>query len=166
MIGPEDRPRDDEPADREEYEAWEKRHDAENELPKKTYAFTAIQIASIRNSLMPQVMGRELPVLLYYEIWAERLNVLIAVHGYRHDSPEDALQQVVNERAAQDEEWGGPGHDNEHSRFDWVKYIREHAGRSVRGLAKDDFRKQMIRVAALAVAAVQAYDRKGRCFTP
>ena len=76
------------------------------------------------------------------------------------------LQEILKERAAQDEEWGGPGHDNEHSRFDWVKYIREHGGRSVRGLAKDDFRKQMIRVAALAVAAVQAYDRKGRCFTP
>ncbi len=34
-MGPEDRPRDDEPADQEEYEAWEKRHDTENAMTDK-----------------------------------------------------------------------------------------------------------------------------------
>lgn len=128
----------------------------------KTFGFNADQVANIRNSLMPSVMGRELPTKLYYEIFAERLNVLIACHGYLHDSPQSVLQEVVSERAAQDEEWGGPSHDDTHTQFHWTKFIREHADRSVRGQARDDFRQQMIRVAALAVAAVQSFDRIGK----
>jgi len=61
---------------------------------------------------------------------------------------------VRKERKAQDQEWGGPKHDDTHSNGDWISYVRRHTDK-----ASYDFRKQMIRVAALAVAAVESYDR-------
>ena len=76
------------------------------------------------------------------------------------------FDEIVKERITQDEKWGGSSHDDTHTQFDWTRFIRDHADRAVRGQARDNFRQQMVRVAALAVAAIQAYDRKGRCFTP
>ena len=75
-------------------------------------------------------------------------------------SMRDIFDEIVRERIAQDEKWGGSPHDDEHSLFDWVGFIRHHANRAVGGRAKDDYRKQMIRVATLACAAIQAFDRK------
>ena len=71
------------------------------------------------------------------------------------------ILEVLEERAAQDKKWGGTEHDDQHSDHDWICFILEHAQRGE--LTTDTvFRKQMIRVAALAVAAVQAVDRRAR----
>ena len=72
------------------------------------------------------------------------------------------LTEVFHERRKQDLKWGGPEHDNEHNSHDWIAYIMRHAGRAVVWpWNKATFRKQMIRVAALAVAAVEWCDRGG-----
>ena len=70
------------------------------------------------------------------------------------------LQEIAIEREAQDAKWGGSPHDDMHSTFDWVRFIRHHTNRAVGRRKKDDYRKQMIRIAALAVAAIEAFDRK------
>jgi len=67
--------------------------------------------------------------------------------------------EIRQERKAQDKKWGGAAHDDVHTQFDWCEFIRHHTSRAVGGRKKDDYRKQMIRVAALAVAAVQSFDR-------
>jgi hypothetical protein len=67
------------------------------------------------------------------------------------------LEEVCIERKAQDEKWGGPEHDDEHIQMDWQSYIREHTSKAS-DLGK--FRKQMVRVAALALAAIESHDRK------
>lgn len=64
--------------------------------------------------------------------------------------------QIMHEREKQDAEWGGPDHDDEHTPLDWTSYIEKHAGKAL----SQHFRQQMIRVAALAVAAIESYDRK------
>ncbi len=73
-------------------------------------------------------------------------------------SMRDVFDEIVRERMAQDEKWGGSDHDIEHSQWDWRHFIRTHGERAV----DLDFRKQMIRVAALAVAAIQAHDLRER----
>jgi len=65
------------------------------------------------------------------------------------------FDEILNERRAQDVKWGGSQHDDTHSQEDWRDYIKEHTHKSVAG----NFRKQMIRVAALAIAAIQSHDR-------
>ena len=66
-------------------------------------------------------------------------------------------EEIAAERAAQDAKWGGPAHDDTHFASDWIGYIIDHARRA---FAVGGFRRQMIRVAALAVAAVESHDRK------
>jgi hypothetical protein len=57
--------------------------------------------------------------------------------------------------------------DRGNSQNDWVAYITAYAGRASEKVARnekhgEDFRKNMVKVGALAVAAIEAYD-KGYC---
>lgn len=67
-------------------------------------------------------------------------------------------KDISVERDAQDAEHGGPEHDDAHSLNDFVAFIARHAGRAVDAPLAEQ-RKQMIRVAALAVAVVEKIDR-------
>jgi len=62
---------------------------------------------------------------------------------------------------------GGAEHDDDHQRHNWVRFIREHLdeARSLSNstLGREGWRREMIQIAALAVAAVESYDRKLRC---
>lgn len=78
---------------------------------------------------------------------------------------QEVLMDVVEERSRQDEKWGGEGHDDKHSVRDWVTYIMAYLGRIVSrenkwGADSKLARKLFIQVAALAVAAVEALDRR------
>ena len=71
------------------------------------------------------------------------------------------LLEVAAERNQQDQKWGGAEHDDTHNNHDWLAYITKHLGRTAMWpFDAVTFRKQMIRVAALAVAAVEWIDRK------
>lgn len=75
------------------------------------------------------------------------------------------LAEVAEERDRQDAKWGGPTHDDTLSPADFCAFIREHEVRAERALAGepvrefDDYRRQMLRVAGLAVAALEQWDR-------
>jgi hypothetical protein len=71
----------------------------------------------------------------------------------------NALLDVEAEREYQDRKWGGPANDDLQAEADWLAYIAEYAGGAGRA-ANYDFRTRMVKVAALAVAAVEAHDRK------
>lgn len=67
------------------------------------------------------------------------------------------LQEVHLERSQQPLDFLDRGH----MRNDWVALIAAYSGRAGARIARneqEDFRKCMIKVAALAVAAVEAYD--------
>jgi len=70
--------------------------------------------------------------------------------------------EVAMERAAQDRQWGGPEHDDAHRERDWEDILHKHAYRLVDclGEASPDYRQRLIKIAALAVAAIQAHDRQ------
>lgn len=65
--------------------------------------------------------------------------------------------EVCEERSRQDVKWGGPDHDAQHEPADWAEFIAEMArmGRT------DKYRRRLIQVAALALAAAEALDRRG-----
>ena len=67
------------------------------------------------------------------------------------------FDDVNRERNVQDRKWGGKAHDYRNTLGDWVSYIVDHASRAPIGVG--NFRPQMIRVAALAVAATESWDR-------
>ena len=75
------------------------------------------------------------------------------------------LQEILTEREYQKEMWGGPEKDAcQNSPADFVLYINKYATSWFKGgLPPHDtegFRKTMIKVATLAVAAIEAYDYK------
>ena len=71
-----------------------------------------------------------------------------------------ALADVSLERNKQDIKWKGDRHDDTHSPHDWIALIVENVGRAVTWpWDGESFRKQMVRVAALAVAAIEWSDR-------
>ena len=52
--------------------------------------------------------------------------------------------------------------DDKHIPAEWQRFIIYHANLPFMVGEKEDFRYQMVRVAALAVAAIESEDRKGR----
>lgn len=70
---------------------------------------------------------------------------------------QEIFAEVNAERVLQDAKWGGHQHDQSHSPNDWIAYITKHAGKAADG---DSFRDQMIKVAALAIAAIESIDVK------
>ena len=65
--------------------------------------------------------------------------------------------EILDERNRQDEKWGGPEHDDTHTVAHWREFILDTLNRQYIGQL--DYRECMVRVAALAVAAIESYDR-------
>ncbi|WP_142851033.1 hypothetical protein [Telmatospirillum sp. J64-1] len=73
----------------------------------------------------------------------------------------DVLTDVADERWAQDLQWGGPEHDDQHTSLEWRALIGAHTHDLIdgRGNAAPDYRERLVKIAALAVAAIQSHDR-------
>ena len=72
------------------------------------------------------------------------------------------LRDVLDERRRQDAQWGGPEHDDEHVASDWLTYIRhqaDHAKVQARVDNPAGYRERLVKIAALAVAAIESHDR-------
>lgn len=68
------------------------------------------------------------------------------------------IEDINSERAEQDRRFGGPWHDDDHTPDDWIKFIRKHATQALTA-TPTDYRYELVRIAALAVAAIQSVDR-------
>ncbi len=66
--------------------------------------------------------------------------------------------EIQTERNQQDVRYGGAEHDDTHSKDDWASFIQEHNDRAFNETGADR-RYELIRVAALAVAAIESHDR-------
>lgn len=75
------------------------------------------------------------------------------------------LTEVARERDIQDRQWGGTEHDDRNRPWDWLTYIAKHIGKAVvyppdSKQAFIVFRRELLKVASLATAAIQAIDRR------
>lgn len=75
-----------------------------------------------------------------------------------------AYDEIRAERANQEQKWG-TAFDDKNTPFNWSAYIGHYANRNLIGdpaqVSAEKHRADMVKVAALAVAAIEAYDRKG-----
>jgi hypothetical protein len=88
-----------------------------------------------------------------------------AMKGINAMSKRDLLlNEIVRERDSQDEEWGGPDHDDSHDRADWVRFIEKQCRLAQTAASRplDDYESRMVKIAALAVAAVESSRRDKR----
>lgn len=65
------------------------------------------------------------------------------------------MLEVETECERQDVKWGGPKHDDQDTLAEWAQHIRTRLDGN-----KDHFRQHMIEIAALAIAAVESFDRQ------
>jgi hypothetical protein len=65
------------------------------------------------------------------------------------------------ERQRQDEEWGGPRHDDQHTASQWASFRGKFENRQQR-LTDDPAmqRKALVQMAALCVAQIESLDRR------
>lgn len=71
------------------------------------------------------------------------------------------LEEIKAERDYQDRHWG-PDFDDKNTLNDWVTYITQYCARaSSFQTSPNGQRFAMVKVAALAVAACEAFDRNG-----
>jgi hypothetical protein len=79
---------------------------------------------------------------------------------------QEIFEEIRKERAYQDERWGGSSHDDEHSVRDWVFFIVGYAGKIATspetnwGRNELNVRRYFVKIGALAVAALEALDRR------
>jgi len=71
------------------------------------------------------------------------------------------LDDISRERDYQDEKWGAE-FDDKNTINDWVSYIAAYAaGAADMGIRPRQQRVDLLKTAALAVAAIEAFDRNG-----
>ena len=79
------------------------------------------------------------------------------------EQTETVLDEVRHERERQDGKWGGPANDDAHKQpTDWVLDIEAYVTWACQMHRMGDqgkYRRRMMQVAALAVAACESYDR-------
>lgn len=68
------------------------------------------------------------------------------------------IEEIRAERAAQDAQWGGPEHDDTHGPDEFAGFIEGQLSKCQYGRGPNA-RERFIKIAALAVAAVESYDR-------
>jgi hypothetical protein len=76
---------------------------------------------------------------------------------------DSVLVDVAEERLRQDVKWANPANDDQWSALDWHEMIADYNALARRMAAMgslDKARRRYVQVAALAVAAVEAIDRK------
>lgn len=77
----------------------------------------------------------------------------------RREERKNIYEEIDNEREYQDKKWGLEN-DNQNTSNDWITYITAWAGKAYSFPSnKENFRKNMVKVAAIAVAAIETCDR-------
>lgn len=70
--------------------------------------------------------------------------------------------ELKAERDYQTEKWG-TAFDDKNTPYNWAAYVTQYATRNLIGdpsaVSKDKFRADMVKVAALAIAAIESIDR-------
>ena len=71
----------------------------------------------------------------------------------------NVLDEIIQERAAQDAQWGGAFHDDSHDLFEWFIYIDKQIRLGRNTSNPIEYESRMVKIAALAVAAIESSRR-------
>lgn len=74
---------------------------------------------------------------------------------------DELLAQIEAEQRRASEKWGGPAYDDRVERLTWLRLLDEHRIRATRhGAGADEYRHELVVIAALAISAIEALDRR------
>lgn len=76
-------------------------------------------------------------------------------------------KEINEERNRQDEQWGGPAHDDTHIPNEWLGFIQDQNKKAISDIVKapmwmwyGSIRARLVKIAALAVAGIESIDRE------
>lgn len=73
----------------------------------------------------------------------------------------DVIAQIDAEIERAAAKWGGSTNDDRLNRLTWLRLIDEHRIRATRhGTGADEHRHELVVIAALAISAIEALDRR------
>lgn len=75
------------------------------------------------------------------------------------DDMNKVFNQIRHERENQDAQWGGAVHDDTHDEQEWIGFMDEQL---TKASDNGEYRERFVKIAALAVAALESMDRLGR----
>lgn len=73
---------------------------------------------------------------------------------------EKVFDDIDAERREQNAQWGGEEHDDEHIAAEWCGFIAYQCRQMVKPQGLRKARARMVKIAALAVAAIESFDRR------
>lgn len=73
---------------------------------------------------------------------------------------DEIFDQIRKERECQNAKWG-VAFDDKNTANDWSSYVTRYNGNASFAATPNEWRTQVVKVAALAVAALEAFDRNG-----
>lgn len=76
-----------------------------------------------------------------------------------YDARHRVYAAINYERTAQDKQWGGSAHDDDHSVDDWCDYIEKQVTLIRQSSAGTDPDHRFVKIAALAVAYLESQER-------
>ena len=101
-------------------------------------------------SILPSPSTKEVCVRCW---WVEYLRPNVA-------SQSDVYEAIRAERARQDEQWGGPDHDDDHGGEDWIEFINRFLNKALPyTMIADEWYDGILKATALGVAALEARER-------
>lgn len=68
--------------------------------------------------------------------------------------------EITTERQMKDFQWGGPKHDDTHDPPDWQLFISKQLNQADDYHGVRNYRDRLVKIAALAIAAIQSFDRR------
>jgi len=66
---------------------------------------------------------------------------------------------IRQERNRQDVQWGGKRHDDTHTVYEWIRFIEHQLDGCANAVDAAEYESRMVKVAALAVAAIESQRR-------
>jgi len=73
----------------------------------------------------------------------------------------ELIEQITGELERAAAKWGGATSDDRLDRLTWLRLIDEHRIRATRyGASSDEYRHELVVIAALAMSAIEAHDRR------
>jgi hypothetical protein len=75
---------------------------------------------------------------------------------------QNLIDEIAFERTFHDIQWGGPAHDDKHTAEEWFSYMAHQADNYNSSKSDSARGYHLVKLAALAVAALESYDRGGK----
>lgn len=128
-----------------------------------TICYDGYDLGGQVNLVIPESMVGQLPpdllyagersgkYIIYKTRWDEIFRMSLIGGGI--------IGKIHQERTLQDDQWGGPEHDDEHQPSDWIAFMGKFMRRIQNGECVED---SLVKIAALAIAALQSNKRKSR----